>query len=526
MPKLFDVAIVGLGPVGAILAALLGRQGLEVVVVERSADIFPLPRAIAFDHEAMRVFQNLGLASAIRPFAVPYRPTEYHGVDGALIARYDSPPPPFTYGWAPSFVFTQPKVERIIRQGLTDISSVAVRLSTTLEDLAEKSDHVDLRLSTSSGSMEHVQARYVVGCDGGSSLVRRLLRIDFESLDFDEPWLVVDMLVDEDKLSRVPETIVQYCDPARPISYVIGPGNHRRWEITLLPGETPEAMNREDVIWQLLSRWITPEDGKLWRATTYVFHALVANEWRKGRVLLAGDAAHMTPPFMAQGMCQGIRDAANLAWKLALVVKGRADGALLDTYQQERRPHVRTTTETAKSLGRIICERDHAKAVERDQRLLAQFGSPPKVQFRQNLIPDLIDGALLSEQGPPVGARIPQPRILTQAGEQLLDDYVGSSFRLVVSSELSPEDIPDGLKTSLDRLGATTLLLQSGGVSQQIDPCAYVVVETEGVLSDWLRTHQVVAVLVRPDHYVFGIAREASDLGKFEQRMVQGFCLC
>jgi 2-polyprenyl-6-methoxyphenol hydroxylase-like FAD-dependent oxidoreductase len=172
-----------------------------------------------------------------------------------------------------------------------------------------------------------MQARYIVGCDGGTSLVRKLLNMGFESLDFDEPWLVVDVIVDDNKLHKFPDTFVQYCDPARPTTYVVGPGNHRRWEFMVLPGQVADDMNREEAIWGLLSRWLEPEDGRLWRAAPYVFHALIAEEWRRERVFLAGDAAHMTPPFMAQGMCQGIRDAANLAWKLELFLAGKSGAA-------------------------------------------------------------------------------------------------------------------------------------------------------------------------------------------------------
>jgi 3-(3-hydroxy-phenyl)propionate hydroxylase len=518
MPEMTDVAIVGLGPVGAILAGLLGQKGIHVTVIEKLDDIFPLPRAAGFDHEIMRTIQNLGLAEAVQPYVLPYRPTEYHGADGTVIARYDSVPPPHPLGWHPSFVFVQPKTERLIRDALARMPSVSIRLSTTLKALTELSDHVELTVLTPTGAEETLRARYVVGCDGGGSLVRKLLDIDFETLDFDEPWLVTDVLVNDDKLAELPETIIQYCNPARPTTYVVGPGNHRRWEFMLLAGETAEEMNREETIWRLLERWIKPGEATLWRAATYVFHTLIANHWRKGRVFLAGDAAHMTPPFMAQGMCQGIRDAANLAWKLALVLGEKAAPALLDTYQQERRPHVRTTTETAKSLGRLICELDPAKAQERDQRLTAQFGNPPKVQYRQNLIPGLLEGGLWQEQGPPVGERFPQPKVTTEAGIKLLDDVCGASVRLVLAPELAVDDVPAALRAQVEALGGTILLLREGGVSRQIDPHIHQVVETEGVLAGWLRSHGIQAAVARPDHYVFGVARNSEDLAALGER--------
>ena len=507
-----DVAIIGLGPIGAILAVLLGQQGVRTIAIDKSDDIYPLPRAIGFDHEIMRILQNVGLADSVAPYIAPYPPTEYHGVGGTVIARYDSLPAPYPQGWEPSFVFTQPPFERAIRGALNTMLSVEVRLSTTLESIKEQDDRVEMEVVTASGEREKLRARYAVGCDGASSAVRKQLGIAFESLDFDEPWLVVDILVNQDKLHKLPKTIVQYCDPARPTTYVLGPGNHRRWEIMLLPGEAADEMCRDDAIWRLVSRWLGPEDAKLWRAASYTFHALVAKEWRRGRVFLAGDSAHMTPPFMAQGMCQGFRDAANLAWKLSLVMKGQATGALLDTYQLERRPHVRTTTETAKSLGGIICEFDPVKAKERDDRMLTEWGDPPVVRHRQDLIPGLIEGALLSEQGKPVGTRFPQPRVATPEGVRLLDDLVGTSFRLAVTQEVAESDISLDLQQDIMRLGGSILFLRTSGCSARINSNAFSIVETDGVLRTWLQSHQLVAALVRPDHYVFGVARQPSEL--------------
>jgi len=271
-------------------------------------------------------------------------------------------------------------------------------------------------------------------------------------------------------------------------------------------------MNQEAAIWRLLGRWLTPEDGEIWRAATYVFHALVANEWRRGRVLLAGDAAHMTPPFMAQGMCQGVRDAANLAWKLALVIRGQSTPDLLDSYQRERRAHVKATTETAKTLGRVICELDMAKAIERDARLLREMGDPPATQYRQNLIPGLDEGALCSGQGAPVGLRFPQPEIAREAGACRLDDMVGASFRLVVSSDITLRDIPEALRRKVVGLDGAVLSLADAKFSQSLGAGEWSIVETEGVLKAWLCDHGLLAALVRPDHYVFAVAKQLPDL--------------
>lgn len=512
MSKNFDVAVVGFGPVGAVLSGLLGRLGVRTVVLEKSLDIYPLPRAIAFDHEIMRVLQNLGVADAVHPHVVPYPSTEYRGVDGKLIARYAPLPAPYPLGWQPGFMFKQPPFERALRGAVAQLPEVDVRLGTSLEAVQQKDDHVELLIRNLDGGQESLRARYAVGCDGGASPTRKLLDVGLESLDFDEPWLVVDVLLEDAGFGKVPQSVVQYCDPDRPTTYVVGSGNHRRWEFMLLPGETAEEMNKEATIWRLLSRWITPEDGKLWRATTYVFHALIANEWRKERIMLAGDAAHMTPPFMAQGMCQGIRDAANLSWKLDLVIKGLSSPQLLDTYQQERRAHVRTTTETAKSLGRIICELDPLKARERDASMLREKGDPPAVQYRQSLIPGIVQGALCPSSGPPVGTLFPQPRIARKEGIHLLDDVVGSSFRLVLSPAVQRDDIPAALRQRVNDLGGVCVSLADGGRSDSRGPGEWSVAEVDGLLEAWFRQHGAIAALVRPDHYVLSIAKQEAEL--------------
>ncbi len=219
-----------------------------------------------------------------------------------------------------------------------------------------------------------VDARWVVACDGASSTLRSLAGLTLEDLGFDEPWLVVDVLANERGLAKLPPTSVQYCEPARPCTLVIGPKNHRRWEISLNDGDDPRQAETTEGTWALLERWITPADGQLWRQASYRFHALVAQRWRAGRLFLAGDAAHQQPPFLGQGMCQGIRDVANLAWKLDAVIKREAGEALLDSYGVERGRHVRELTTRLKSIGALIGERDAARAHARDERLLAEAG--------------------------------------------------------------------------------------------------------------------------------------------------------
>ena len=254
-------------------------------------------------------------------------------------------------------VFTQPPVEAILRDRAAQHSSVKVNLGSELVDLAQEEDRVILGLQDESGNIETRTAAYVIACDGASSTVRRMLGIPLEDLGFDEPWLVVDLIVNNAALGGLPAVCAQYCEPSRPCTYIIGPGNHCRWEIMLNPEEDPRWMEREENVWKLLSRWLKPKDGRLWRASSYRFHALVAETWRKSRVFLAGDAAHQQPPFIGQGMCQGVRDVTNLCWKLIAVLHGESGDALLNTYEEERKEHVTTLTGRIEEIGASICIR-------------------------------------------------------------------------------------------------------------------------------------------------------------------------
>lgn len=498
-----DVAIIGLGPVGATLANLLGKRGIRTIAIERDVEVHPRPRAVVLDHEAMRSFQHLGLVDRVLPHTAIFDRSIYCGLDGKIIKKLITAAPPYALGWCPNYLFSQPAVDQLLRDGAKARSSVEVRLGSEVTNVSQDTDAVTLTVSAPDGSTETICARYVVACDGGSSPIRRRLGIGFDDLDFDEPWLVVDAIVDAAHLPNLPRTNVQYCEPARPSTHVIGPGQHRRWELMLMPGETPEEMNQEARIWKVLSRWISPDNSKLWRSSTYRFHALVARQWHQGRIILAGDAAHMTPPFLGQGMCQGLRDAANLAWKLDLILRQDAPAEpLLASYKDERAPHVRATTQAAKDLGRIICELDPAKAAIRDAELLAAPGGVERV--RQSLIPDLTGGILSRrDSGSAAGSIFPQPRVRHNGRETLLDDVTGSGFRLVSRGVDLAALVVDPRVKRLDMKLASVGTEAPAGVTA-IDAC-------DGVLADWLDRHGAAIVLVRPDHYVFGAGSTAAD---------------
>lgn len=507
---MYEVAIIGFGPTGAVAASVLGRLGISTLVVDRSTSIYDKPRAIALDHEIMRVFQALGITDEIAAHVAPYPASEYRGVDGRIIKRLDAAPPPLQQGWPPNLSFTQPPVEAALRAHARGLPGVSVRLGCELTALEQGADHVALGLASENGQ-ETCKARYVIACDGATSTVRRLAGMELEDLGFDEPWLVVDVKVSDEALQRLPEVNVQYCEPQRPSTYVVGPGGHRRWEIMLQETEDPASFQDERNVWQLLNRWVGTGEATLWRSATYRFHALVAKRWRLGRVFLAGDAAHQQPPFLGQGMCQGVRDAANLGWKLARVLQGRAGDGLLDTYEMERSAHVRQLTVTIKTLGRFVCERDPKKAAARDAELIAQMGDSVKTAMRQDLMPALQHGFLSATSHAANGTLFPQPRIASKAGPQLMDDCIGRGFRLVLT------ELPDTAVLSAARgaLGATAVLIQRAPVTDS-EPADDVLrlTEIDGVARDWFAQKQCVAALVRPDNYVFGVAETSAGLAR------------
>ncbi|MDR5832215.1 bifunctional 3-(3-hydroxy-phenyl)propionate/3-hydroxycinnamic acid hydroxylase [Caballeronia sp. LP006] len=501
----FDVVVVGFGPSGAVAAGLLGQKGIRTLCVDRAKEVYDKPRAIAVDHEIMRVFQGMGVADRVMKHVAAFPASEFYGVDGRLIKRIDTVPQPYPLGYTPTMVFTQPPVEAALREHAASYPSVEVALGTELAGFSEEGDSVHVELRAEDGGIRRVTCGYLIGCDGASSTVRASLGIAYEDLEFDEPWLVVDVKVNERGLAKLPKTAIQYCEPSRPCTYIVGPGGHRRWEIMLQEDEDPAHMQQAQQVWKLLERWMTPEDGELWRAASYRFHALVAKAWRRGRVFIAGDAAHQQPPFIGQGMCQGIRDVTNLIWKLDAVMRGAASDALLDSYETERKAHVRELTTRIKALGRVICERDTAAACARDQRLIDEAGGTIRTVTRQEIVPGLRDGMLSGTAHPANGTLFPQPRVRDDATVKLLDEVIGGGWRVVVAD---PSLVSDGARARAAELGVHWSCLQPNPRDAGFD--GQVVQETEGVLAGWFEKHQCGAAIVRPDHYVYGVSSDAA----------------
>jgi 3-(3-hydroxy-phenyl)propionate hydroxylase len=520
-PMNYDVLMVGFGPVGATMANLLARHGLRVAVVETALEVYDKPRALTFDHEVMRIFQACGLAHRIAPFTDLHRGTHFLGIDGRVIKKFEPMPPPFPLSWPPTSTFVQPEIERVLREGAAQTGMVDVFLGHRALMFTQDQQNVALTvLDVETGRERVMHSRWLLGCDGANSFVRKQLAIELEDLGFDEWWMVVDVRIL--RPVELPGQSVQYCWPQRPSTFVPGPGNLRRWEIKLLPGEEPETFGRYENVVQQIGRFVDTSCVEIWRSAVYRFHALLAERWRHGRVFLLGDACHQTPPFLGQGMCAGVRDASNLAWKLAMVMRQQAADALLDSYEQERKPHVRSLVATAKEFGLIIGELDPEAARIRDEQLRGQLERGEAETIRQRFVPNLNTGVIDRDpQARSAGSLFVQPRV-RHAGisgdSVLLDDVLQSRFLIASDSEraqawLTPESIDLWRRLNGERivLGTPAQSRERDGAA---DPDVQFFVETDSLFADWMAQQDCSAVVVRPDRYVFGVASNAAQLNR------------
>ena len=487
---MYDVVIVGYGPTGMVLAALLGSAGRSVAVVERYPGLYNLPRAACFDDEIMRTFQKLGRTEEVAEGAVPQHDYQWHNADGEVLVdlTYDDPG---LSGWPQLYMMYQPHLEQVLDTTVRGLDSVEILQSTRAVDIAQDESGARITAVGPDGAGVELEGRFVVAADGGESFVRGALGIGSSSYAFEENWLVCDF--HKKREIDVP-TFRQICDPAQPTSIVrIGP-HHQRFSFMLEREAKREEETDPERVWRRVSRYMTPDDAELIRVANYTFRSRIADRWRDGRILLAGDAAHEMPPFLAQGMCSGIRDAHNLAWKLGLVLDDLAAPALLDTYQPEREPHVRAITEKANELGRVQTLRDPEAARRRDVELLrrrAENHEPEKLRF-----PPYRAG-LVAETTPGAGELFVQGPVRADGAEGLFDDVVGYGIVAVTTDPDAVREAGDERLARFARLGGKVAELGAPGSGAVLEDRA-------GVYADWLAAHGADTALVRPDWYVFG----------------------
>lgn len=504
----YDVLISGYGPVGALLATLLGRRGIRTAVFERDREVYRLPRAVHFDHEIMRVFQSVGLREEELPETAPILGYEFWTAERELLFRFPVGQETTQHGWRGDYMFHQPALETALRSKAESHPSVDVFLEHEVTALEERDDRVTLTVrDLRDGSTRKVRGAFVVGCDGANSNIRKFAGLTLEDLAFDEPWLVLDARIAKTpKELGLPIQPTQLCDPARPTTFVPVAGPYIRWEFMLRPGEDREEMVRPENLHRLLAEWTDPAELEILRTAIYDFHALIAERWNTPRVFIAGDAAHQMPPFLGQGMCAGMRDAANLGWKLALVLRGAATPAIFASYAMERSPHVHQIIDIAVNLGRIICTQDPDVAKGRD----AQWLSRKDREIETPDFPSIEKGFLSSLAGVPnaelAGKPGLQARVRDGAGAAgLLDDLLGPGFALLVGGA-EPPTLSAKARRLLDGIDGSVAWIQPKGAesSQGSAPGLRRFDDVDGRYAAWFERHGCDAVLVRPDHFVYG----------------------
>ena len=500
----YDVAIVGGGPVGLTLASLLARHGHRIALIERFRQVYPLPRAIRLDGEVMRVFQSFGIIREIEDELTAMEGYRWVGADGEEIVYI-----PFGVmapsGWNDNYCFWQPAVDEALDRKAASWPNVEMLRGWAVEGIDQDDEQVTLhtRYGTEeqpgdwqpTDEVKSLNATYVIGADGANSVIRTASEIEQTDFGFDEHWLVIDARPDD--LSRWPARVAeQRCDPARPTVLVPNGSVHRRWEFMLLPGEEPSDFADPERVWELLEPHLGRDEGELVRSAVYQFRSKVADQWRKGRVLLAGDAAHVMPPFMGEGMCSGIRDATNLAWRVDLVLRGIAPPSLLDSYGSERRPHTESTIEVSVQMGRVSCTIDPEAAAARDRAFRSGEVPPPPPA------PKLLDGTVRAED-PVAGTLTPQGTMRTPDGRVgRLDDLVGAGFALVCRRG-DPSALPAETLAFLDSIGAAVVTL---------DPAAHSLSDTDGTVTKFMEELGIDCFLARPDGYGFGSAADQSEV--------------
>jgi 3-(3-hydroxy-phenyl)propionate hydroxylase len=506
-----DVAIVGAGPVGLMIANYLGQCGVNVTVVEKLDSLIDYPRAIGLDDESLRTFQAVGLADKVLPHTTPWHAMRFLTPKGRCFA--DIQPKTDEFGWSRRNAFIQPLADRVLFDGLQRFNNVKVLFSRELNSFEQSDSAVVLDLKDQHGRSERLNARYLIGCDGGNSLVRRSLDISFEGKTAPNQWIVVDIANDPLATPHV----YLCCDPVRPYVSAALPHGVRRFEFMVMPGETETELSKPENLRRLLSKVLpNPDRIELIRSRVYTHNARLAGRFRQGRVLLAGDAAHIMPVWQGQGYNSGMRDALNLAWKLALVIKGLAADNLLDSYEQERRDHAKAMINLSVLAGHVLAPPKRWQGTLRDGvSWLLNYLPPVKryfVEMRFKPMPQYTQGALIvpNQKGSPVGKMFIQPKVLTDAGTTvLLDEVIGENFAIIAwgcdpTWGLTAEQIAQwkALGTRFIQVLPDVQLR----VPSDAGPDVIRVGDCTGRLKEWFALGTSSIALVRPDRFVAGLA--------------------
>ncbi len=501
-PPEFDVIVVGLGPTGAMLANLMGQRGHSVLCVERDQDVYYAPKAVHFDDEIMRIFQSAGLDQDIARtseswtqmafLTAPHAKPAWLNYVGTQDGRY---------GHAGAWFFHQPTLERHLRTGLERFPKVQCLLGATATQMRQDDQGVSLVLTQLDGSEREVHGRFLVGCDGGRSTIRRLAELSLDTADFDEPWVVVDTKTRSGKkhpgLSPIHQ---QICNPAQPVTYVPIAAPYYEWQFMVTEDKTEREATDPAFVRSQLREFVDLDTIEIIRIAYYKFHALWARKWRNGRVVLAGDSAHQMPPFLGQGMCSGIRDADSLCWRLSLILKGLAATDLLDDYEAERSAHVQHIIQGAMFLGRVIQTRRRLIAWLRNLFLFRLANMVPAyarfIMSITNRKRPLECGWLGKNRPKIAGTLSLQPTVATSAGDRVpLDSLQGGSFA-IIARDTAAQFIANRLPRLDDGLSLRLIPFAE-------QPNHKTVGDVERRLTKQFDENAIDFLVVRPDHYIF-----------------------
>lgn len=507
-----QVAIVGAGPVGLTIANYLGQMGVSVLLIEKLESLIDYPRAIGIDDESLRAMQAVGLVDKVLPHTTPWHAMRFMTPKGRCFA--DIQPMTDEFGWSRRNAFIQPQVDGVLYEGLSRFPHVRCLFSREVEAFSQNSDNVTLNLKGSAGEHETVRADWLVACDGGASLIRRTLNIPFEGKTAPNQWIVIDIANDPLATPHV----YLCCDPVRPYVSAALPHGVRRFEFMVMPGETEAQLSEPRKMRQLLSKVLPdPDNVEPIRQRVYTHNARIAERFRVDRVLLAGDAAHIMPVWQGQGYNSGMRDAFNLGWKLALVVRGKAGEALLDSYQQERRDHAKAMIDLSVTAGNVLAPPKRWHGAVRDGiSWLLNYLPPVKryfLEMRFKPMPQYREGALLAEgegKTSPVGKMFIQPKVTLEGGQvTLLDEVMGANFAIIAWGSNPLWGLNDEQIARWRAVGVRFIQVVPEvqiHCDQDNVPGVIRLGDTQNRLKSWFAQHDTAIAVVRPDRFVATVA--------------------
>ncbi|MCW6004366.1 bifunctional 3-(3-hydroxy-phenyl)propionate/3-hydroxycinnamic acid hydroxylase [Micromonospora sp. CPCC 205371] len=500
------VVIIGAGPTGASAAIMLAQRGIECLVLDRWLEVYPLPRAVHFDDEVFRIFADLGITEKVGAISRPAAGMQLVDTRLRVLAEFTRDLSGRTHGYPQANMFDQPELERVLRDRLAELPSAQLRGDVevfAIEQVPGGPAPVRVRYrDLSSGAESQVWADAVLGCDGANSITRTCIGAAMEDLGFQQQWLVVD--VHSPQPLDVYDGVQQVCDHDRAATFMMVTPGRYRWEFRLRAGEQPEDLDQAQ-IFALIRPWlgtVDPDKLTLVRRTWYTFRGAVADRWYDRRVFLLGDAAHLTPPFIGQGMCAGIRDAANLTWKLAFLLTGQADDRLLATYETERRPYARRMVRMAILVGWLMTGGTARTARFRKAALRTLTRLPGVEQLvLHKAWPAFPAGPLTARADRAAGRICPQPRLRAAGGDVLLDQALGDRFAIISRSRGGVSAFDPPTRDFFDALGTSVLHLGDLGAGGATD--------LDGTLTALLDRTGADALLLRPDRVIAASARRA-----------------